>query len=407
MRRWLWLILLVPMLAGCTDAGDGDGADTSEDDLGEPDAGSGPEGRITDMRFVMNADTDSTTGLWIHDDMVLLSGGEGLRILDISDPESPVRLSAEAEGTTGSRDVDVMVHPDNGTYAVLARGSDGIAFVDITDPSRPALVSEVAVSAHNIAVVPNSTLVYNSRSISTHVPEPGTTGQIDIIDFADPADPVTSIFMFPAEAQTVDGGVKPVGATTCHDVTFETSKDWALCGGVTETHVWDISDPAAPRIIQIIDWPGTNIHHAVWSAHGGDLLILGDEMAGVAAPTPTCSDDVPIPTSALWFFDTSDLATPTPVGYFQVEHDAIQDSLFSRSPIYCSTHFGQVIHDRDMMVMGWYTAGTVLVDFSDPASPDQVAHFRPDGTNVWEARHHDGYIYTGDTGRGLDILNLI
>ncbi len=401
MKRILALLLVVAM-AGCLESGTtDDGPDNGGDDQPMqplPDT-------LTGMNFVTNANADSTAGIWLHDNKAYLSGPSGLRVIDITDPAVPRTLATEVEDTS-SRDVDILVHPNGNTYAVLARGGAGTAVVDVTDSTAPMVVAQIAVSAHNTAVVPNTTLVYNSRSISTHVPGAGETGQIDIIDLADPANPVVTVFAFPAVITDPNGAPRTVQSTTCHDLTFNEERQLAYCAGVTDTTIWDISSPAEPEIIQVIDWPGTNIHHGVWDARGGDLLILGGEFAGVAAPSPPCSATFRDPTSALWFFDISDLGTPTPVGYFQVQWEQLASGDGGAVPRYCSTHFGTVIEDRDQLVMGWYAAGTVLVDFTDPANAEQVAHYWSEGTNTWEARYYKGHIYTGDTALGMDILRL-
>ncbi len=358
---------------------------------------------VSGMEFALRAVDSSAAGIWLHENRAYLSGPSGLRILDVTDPVNPVML-AEDIPETASRDVDIMEHPNGRLYAVLSAG--GVALVDVTNPAEAEIVSEASVGSHNMAVVPNSTVVYNSRSISAHVPGAGETGQIDIVDFADPVNPVVTVFAFPAVILDPSGVPRTVQSMTCHDITFNAELARAYCAGVTDTTIWDISDPLQPEIIQVIDWPGTNIHHAVWDAHGGDLLILGDEFAGVAAPSPPCSATVSDPTSALWFFDISDLATPTPVGYFQVEWEQLESDT-GETPHYCSTHFGTLVEDRDLLVMGWYSAGTVLIDFSDPANAKQVAHYRGNGANTWESRYYNGHIFTGDTGRGMDILKLI
>lgn len=400
MQRAFLLFLLVPLLAGCL-----------ADDPADPQTGNDgddmtpmpvPES-LSAMEFVTNGNDTPVLGLWVEDGLAYLSGGEGLRIVDVQDPSNPFALAPPVEDTS-SRDVDLLHHPNGRLYAVLSAGN--VKLVDVTDPAQPFVVSQADVGSHNMAVVPGTTIVYNSRSISTHVPGVGETGQVDLIDFADPAAPVVKVFAFPAVVVTVGGTPRAVASTTCHDITFNIALQRAYCAGVSDTTIWDISDPWSPVIIQVIDWPGTNIHHAVWDAWNGTLLILGDEFAGVAAPSPPCSATVSDPTSALWFFDISDLATPLPMGYFQIQHD--QSLAEGGLPAYCSTHFGDVFSDR-YLVMGWYAAGTVLVDFSDPANARQVAHYLPDGgqSNTWEARYWNGHIFTGDTIQGMDILRLV
>lgn len=348
-------------------------------------------------------------GVWIHNDMAYLSGPPGLRIVDIRDPANPVVLHEGVEDTS-SRDVDILEHPDGRTYAVLTSG--GVKLVDVTDPTTAHVVSVAAISSHNMAVVPNTTIVYNSISINTDLAgEAGGLGKIDIVDFADPEHPEVHEFWFPAVIQTRAGVPRAVASTTCHDITFNEDRQRAYCAGVTDTQIWDISTPLQPTIIQVIDYPLVNIHHGVWDARDGDLLILGDEFAGAAAG-PMCSSTMQYPTSALWFFDISDIETPTPVDYFQVEWDSISGE--SQNTALCTTHFGTLVAGHEAMVMGWYSAGSVLVDFGgvqfDPdfGGARQIDHFRPDGdVNTWEAREYKGHIFTGDTQRGMDILRII
>jgi hypothetical protein len=403
------LAFLALSFAGCV------GDDNQDTDPATPESNMGgnetymPLESITGFEYVATAANTSADGIWLHDDRAYLSGPPGLRIVDIRNPAMPVMLNSEIPDT-GSRDVDIMVHPDGNLYAVLSAG--GVALVDVTNATNAYVVSEASVSSHNMAVVPNSTIVYNSRSISTHVPGVAETGQIDIVDFADPVNPVVSVFAMPAVITTPGGAPKVVTATTCHDITFNAERQRAYCAGVTDTQIWDIKDPANPVIIQVIDYPLVNIHHAVWDARGGDLLILGDEFAGAAAG-PLCSDTVDYPTSALWFFDISDIETPIPVDYFQVDWESATGDEGQPDTRLCTTHFGTLVEGHEKMVMGWYAAGTVMLDFSGVDSTPlfggvtQDAHYLPGRSNTWESREYKGHIYTGDTIRGMDVLKLI
>ncbi len=362
----------------------------------------GPRGYLPDpvsaMNFVVNGDENAAKGIWINDDIAYLSGDAGLRIVDVSDPAQPVTLAANVPGTA-SRDVDFMLHPNGRAYAVLSSG--GISLVDVTEPAAATVVSALGASSHNIAVVPYTTVVYNSRSISSHgVGSDGSSGQIDIIDFADPENPVTTVFAFPAVITDPLGVPKKVAATTCHDITFAPERNLAFCAGISETSIWSIEDALQPRIVQVIDWPLVQIHHAAWSARGGDIMILGDEFGGAVAGACTVPQN---PYAALWFFDISDLGTPLPLGWFALDYNSVAEG--DRS--LCTTHFGTVVEDRDLMVMSWYSGGVTLIDFTDPLLPVQVDHYRPEGQmRVWDARYYKGHVYTGDTRRGMDILRI-
>lgn len=409
MRRILAILLLVPLVAGCLsgDGGAGDGGDAPTGPRVEPTT-QGPDA-VAEMEWLANPNTNGTTGIWVEDGLAYLSGGVGLRILDVSDPGNITTLASDVAETQGTRDVQAFLHPNGRHYAAMARGGSRIVLIDVEDPRNPFHVSNVTLPGyHTLMVIPGTAVIYNSRSISTHTPGVGETGQIDLVDFTDPANPVVHLYVFPAVAMTVGGVPRPVLSTTCHEMTANAELKRAYCAGVTDTMVWDVSDPLDPVILQVIDYPLVNIHHSVYDARNGTLLIIGDEMAGVAAPTPMCSDSVSYPTSAVWFFDISDLSTPLPLGYFQVDYDAIAASAENGSPQYCSTHLGDVLHGRDLFVLGWYTAGTVLIDFSDPSNPVAVDHWRADGpTSTWEARFWNGHVFTGDTVRGMDVLKLV
>ena len=70
----------------------------------------------------------------------------------------------------------------------------------------------------------------------------------------------------------------------------------------------------------------------------------------------------------------------------------------------CSAHYFDV--DGSLVTYAWYGQGTRFLDISDPEKPIQVAYYRPDGGNVWASYLHDGYIYTADAARGVDVLRF-
>ncbi|MBI5105882.1 MAG: hypothetical protein HZB46_13040 [Solirubrobacterales bacterium] len=71
---------------------------------------------------------------------------------------------------------------------------------------------------------------------------------------------------------------------------------------------------------------------------------------------------------------------------------------------FCSAHYFDV--DGPLVTYAWYGQGTRFLDVSRPEQPIQVAYWRPDDGNVWASYLHDGYVYTADHGRGIDVLRL-
>lgn len=425
MRAWSSLVvalMAMALFAGCIsdtptakDPGSGEDVGLPAYTLPETITGMEP---VQQLEFTLAdgtvVDRVSATGIWFHDNILYTSGRPGMGIVDITDPEAPVAIAMLDEETV-SRDVDIMEHPNGYLYAVLAGTHDehgGVVLVNVTDPENAEVVSVAKVGIHNIAVVPGTALVYNSRSVYREADVATEGGLVDIIDFTDPANPVIDAFRFGHSVTTVDGKVKTPKAPACHDISVYVDVGRAYCAGVTETQVWDISDPAKPVILQIVDNPGTNIHHAAYAARNHSILIIGDELGGAAfAPGCTISDQ---PYGGVWFVDISDLAMPMPLGWWAPK-EAHEEPVWVRPPSdptkpgipagasTCTAHFGNLIEDRDLLVMGFYTAGVFIIDFSDATDPVEVANYRPGG-NVWEGRYHRGFIYTGDGARGVDIL---
>jgi hypothetical protein len=71
---------------------------------------------------------------------------------------------------------------------------------------------------------------------------------------------------------------------------------------------------------------------------------------------------------------------------------------------FCSAHYFDV--DDNTVTYAWYGEGTRFLDISDPENPTQFAYWRPDDGIVWASYMHDGYVYTADRTRGVDVLRL-
>ena len=55
--------------------------------------------------------------------------------------------------------------------------------------------------------------------------------------------------------------------------------------------------------------------------------------------------------------------------------------------------------------MSFYGAGVVLLDFSDPMMPKMVDQFT-EASNTWETWYYNGYLFTGDLTRGMDVISF-
>jgi hypothetical protein len=71
---------------------------------------------------------------------------------------------------------------------------------------------------------------------------------------------------------------------------------------------------------------------------------------------------------------------------------------------FCSAHYFDV--DGSTVSYAWYGEGTRFLDISDPENPTQFAYWRPVDGIVWASYMHEGYVYTADRTRGVDVLRL-
>lgn len=457
MRALLSVLLLSSLaLAGCGNEGDdgGGGGGYSQADPWpiEPTVAYEQPASVTRLEPVARltdaagADWPSGGGNYVLGDFVFGSAlDHGFFIADVSDPSHPVlayNTTGEDSETPFARKAEAIAHPDGRRTLVLATQSNGMHFWDVTDPEEPVWAAVLEFERnHYIAVMPGTEYVWNN-------PSAGAGGSNALVDARDPYNPVI---------------LGDYGSHGCHGTTFQGGPGQPMwrgyCAGIQRTEVWDMAgfDPEAGDFgielltyVDITDEPvsGTpvtnppipgnptgvtstpvrSLHHFATASHDGSILIIGDEHRGGGNPG-ACFVNDPVtgrstPLGALWFFDISDPADPQLLSWISpplvqpVAPDLptspnpdpsvvnqVVSGAYSAVPN-CTAHFGQVVPGEDKIVIAWYTAGVLLIDFSDPVSPVILDQYQPEGVNAWSARISNGHVFTGDTSRGMEVLRL-
>ena len=291
------------------------------------------------------------------------TGKEGLRILDISDPTKPYQV-AFVETDCGSH-----------THSTYEKGGNIYAYIQSYPLSVPS--STCSVVSHR---------------------------KVSIVEI-----PINA----PTKAKVVSAlDVSPeIG---CHDVTIFPKSDLAAAACIGESHIWDISDPAAPSIISRIYNPSIEIHHGVGLTWDEKYLVIADEFAG--SVTGECAGNQLSPIGALWFYDISDVSLPVLAGYYNVPRGARPQTPAEAAYVVCTSHNFNILPMKDkkryVASVGYRSAGFSVVDFSDPAAPEEIGYFQqlendqiPD---VWSAYWYNGRIYTNDNGasRGVSVYEM-
>lgn len=386
---------------------------------------------VTGIEHVAQVDVPGGGGMATFGGLAVLPGfGNESSLVDIRDPQNPQRLAgfnkffaakaaakcANGAGQFGEthRGAAIIAYPSGRLVTVISTNTV-IEVWDITDPNNPRELPPLPTArSHKVGVVPGTPIVYNAATQGGG--DSGAfgdgTGVTEIFDLSDPENAV--------HVQDFDNGY------SCHHVFFwnnrEQNKYRAICAGVEFTQIWDTQDPRRPEVIVSLPvhlgMPGTPsfavspliFSHSAGLNRDGTTLYVGDEAGGGGIP-PGCAvsvntplGDPSTPLGAVWFYDVTDEKNPL----FQGWYSALNDPRIKSPLSSCTAHHGRLVPDadgRDLLAMGFYGDGLILVDFTNPRLPHAVGQFAQ-GSNTWEAAYNNGYLITGDLNRGMDILTL-
>lgn len=348
---------------------------------------------ITGLEPASSVEFGAGNDIAFHGDFAFVAThNNGMHVVDVGDPMNATEVAlVDCSG----KDIGVVDLGGQVIVTISSQGDDGcsdasptggVRLVDVTDPMAPVVLGQVPLrfGSHTHTPYGDTGLIYNS---AYNLQNPRDHHRSEIVDVRDPANPVVAgEFLFPDTS----------ASHGCHDILAEPQYNRSVCAGITETMIWDTTEPLAPKVVSTIRNPLLNIHHSAATARDGTLLAVGDEFAGVLAPA--CHPVSTVPTGAIWFYDISDPATPEMLGYVAPPAGP--------AGTVCTAHNFNVIEGHDMLVAGFYGAGTLLVDFSDPTAPFIVQQQQPEGTSSWATYYYRGAVFSGDGGRGLDVYVL-
>lgn len=379
----------------------------------------------------------------------------GFRILDISQPSSPAELgqyvcSGDQSDVSIWGDI-VVTSIDKPTQEfctegeTAARGGDptweGLRIVSIADPSNIKILDTVATrcGSHTNTIYPdrknNRLLVYvlsyplagRYNPASEMVPLAAGGPGCNAADHG-----IASVVEVPLDepdkTRVLDTfSVRP--SIGCHDVTVFMERALAAAACLTESQIWDLSNPARPRIVSHIPNPvGMDLSHSTVFSNDGRTLVVGAELGGAAA-SPGCltgSQDDPL--GGLFFYDVSNPTAPRQAGAFKLPQQV--------ASLFCTAHLFNVVprrDGRDTLVSSWYTGATSVIDFTGVRTgqrPRQVAHYIPEGAApppapdeetvgeaaAWASYWYNGYVFSNNfdedvnslvpRSRGIDVFEV-
>jgi hypothetical protein len=204
---------------------------------------------------------------------------------------------------------------------------------------------------------------------------------------------------------TQPGHVRP-GPDQCHDITVYPAI--GLAGGACAGYglLLDIHDVAHPRRIGAVSDSNFSYWHSATFNNDGTKLLFSDEWGGGGQPKCRASDRPEWGADAIFTVEQGGM-----------HFDSYYKMLAPQTPFEnCVAHNGSLIPipGRDVMVQAWYQGGISVFDWTDPSHPREIAFFDrgpADSTKMaaggsWSAYWYNGYIYSSEIARGLDVVEL-
>ena len=358
----------------------------------------------------------------------------GFRIIDITNPDSPVDLNTyeECEGNQGDIMIweDLLIRTWNGPAPAdnpttpedesvdcggqdVPAGFEGLHFFDVSDPADPDLIHSVDISnarmqadfgingcgSHTATLVPDTAnerlLVYNSGSS-------GSCTGFEIVDI--PLDDITAADVIRRENL----------GRQCHDVAvFLGDVMRGVCAGGNGFAVFRMNPDASgngslvnPQFVHDSGAiPNVSIGHAAAFTWDGKYFTFGHEPGG--GTQAECEDSDPDRFRTLWMYETR---TAKEVGEWTLPRpqSAVEN---------CTIHNFGFVPTTDgsyILVGGNYQAGTWATDLSDPANARTIAYADPpplDPTQLtaagaWSSYWYNGFIYESEETKGFNVFSL-
>jgi hypothetical protein len=374
----------------------------------------GPLTLLGDYPHVVGDEENINTDLAFKGNRAYMGLWNGFANIDISNPASPQEVllfedcGAGNDGNQGDLIVweNLLVRAWNSSASgtttcdgdLVPAGFEGIHIFDISNELDPDLVGSVLTDngAHTLTAVPdtanNRLLVYSNASS-------GNGFEVIEIPLANPAG-ATLLRTEPA-------------AGSCHDVqVFQGDVNRVLCVGGNGTTVYstdsaDGGSPVNPRELYWFDndRDGIGLAHAAAFTWDGKGFVVGHEPGG--GVNPECDDNDREVERTLHYYDTE---TGELLGQWVLPN--IQTSLDV-----CTTHnfnFIPALNGRDILVLSAYTAGTWVIDFTDPNNIQTIASADPPTLDpmililggAWSSYWYNGAIFESEITKGLHIFGL-
>ncbi|XVQ13454.1 LVIVD repeat-containing protein [Spirillospora sp. CA-255316] len=303
---------------------------------------------------------------------------EGIKIFDVSDVRNPRYVKA-VETKCGSH-TNTLVPGKKGTsYIYVSSYRPDGTYPDCQPPHD--LISIIKVP-------------HGNPSAASVIAEPNL-----FPDGGNPGDPVGT--PWPNGTSATSG---------CHDLTAYPDEEIMAGACMGDGVLFDISDPEKPyTITSVRDDENFAFWHSATFNNKANKIVFTDELGGGSAAT--CNTTIGSEKGANAIYDivgSGDKRKLRFRSYYKIPRPNADTEN-------CVAHNGSLIpvKGRDIMVQAWYQGGISVWEFTDSRKPKEIGWFErgpwSDTLQIggsWSAYYYNGYIYSNDIQKGLDVLEI-
>jgi hypothetical protein len=330
----------------------------------------------------------------------------GVRIFDISNLDAPVQV-ATVQTCRGSHTHTLLKSPhDDENLYVYVNGTGGVrsttelasckalpAGTNLTTPHFDEGLSQFRIEVIRVplAAPQNAAVVNGPRLFKNEA-----TGQLNSLQNGPP------MALHPSGTP-----YSPSPSTdSCHDITTYPEID--LAAGACEGNglLIDISDPANPVRIDAVADPNYAYWHGATFSNDGTKVVFTDEWGGGTQARCRATDDLAWGANAI----------------YEIVDGKLVFRSYYKLPVAQTTRENCVAHlpslvpvpGRDVMTQAWYQGGLSLIDFTDPANPQEIGYWDRGPISAtalvlggfWSTYYYNGAIYGSEIARGFDSWAL-
>ncbi|MFE9200633.1 LVIVD repeat-containing protein [Micromonospora sp. NPDC007230] len=354
---------------------------------------------------------------------------EGFNVFDVSNPSSPQVVSqVVCSGSQGDPSVIgnllffAVDQPRTNDSCSSSVGSvtqesswEGVRIFDISDKANPRYIKSVRTDcgSHTQTLVPSK----DGKSVYVYVQSYGPSAsafycktphdKISIIKV--PLDNPTSAAVV-ATPVLFPGTTGANSTSGCHDITAYPELDLAAGACMGDGVLFDISNRENPVILSQVRDTNFAFWHSATFNNAGNKVVFTDELGGGSSAICTSSYRTNQGADAIYDIVGSGADRKLVFkSYFKIPR--LNTTLEN-----CVAHNGSLIPamGRDIMVQAWYQGGISVIDFTDSANPVEIAYWERGPLSdtrrilggAWSTYYHNGYIYSNDIQKGLDVLKL-